>query len=248
MMEEKLDWSHLAQKPPSGTRYWRKNKGTESRGRRCNQLHEGNQRILENERRNTRSHSVENSVCKRLRTCRKTDCVMMMMMMTTTCGLCLENGHTEGKQCFGVFRSLQHSSGACILVVNAVAFRPISLLRRKSVLYFSLSSMQLGYCLTSPIVVLVDKLRVAQLFWKRVIYSSVSCSVHMRSVIYEWIWNTCGIILTGEKYKNVEKTLSQCCFAHYKFQMKWPGIELGSQRWEAGGRGGVTVWARYGLA
>jgi len=144
---------------------------------------------------------VENSVCKRLWACRKTDCVMMMMMMMKTCGLCLEIGNTERKQGFGMFLSLQPSSGACILVVNAVAFRPISLLRRKSVLYFSLSSLQLGYCLISPIVVLVDKLRVAQLFLKRAIYSCAICSFHTRSVIYEWIWNTCGIILTGENIK-----------------------------------------------
>jgi hypothetical protein len=36
------------------------------------------------------------------------------------------NGHTERKQGFGMFLSLQPSSGVCILVVNAVAFRLIS--------------------------------------------------------------------------------------------------------------------------
>ena len=130
----------------SETCYWRKDKGTERRGRRCNQLHYGNKWVLEIETRRTRSQSVENSVWKRLRACRKTNCVMMMMMMImitatttmimmmmmTTCGLCLENAHTEGKQGFGTFLSLQHSSVACILLVSAVAFTPISLLRINS--------------------------------------------------------------------------------------------------------------------
>jgi hypothetical protein len=50
--------------------------------------------MLEIERGSTRSHFVENSLWKRLRACRKTDCgmmVMMMMMMTTTITTKLDN-------------------------------------------------------------------------------------------------------------------------------------------------------------
>jgi hypothetical protein len=50
--------------------------GTEKRGRK---LKEGN--ILEIEGGSTRSHSLEDWLWKRLRTCRKRDYVMMMMTM-----------------------------------------------------------------------------------------------------------------------------------------------------------------------
>jgi hypothetical protein len=39
-------------------------------------------RVLEIERGSTRSHSVENSVCKRLLTCRKADCVVMVVIIS----------------------------------------------------------------------------------------------------------------------------------------------------------------------
>jgi len=41
----------------------------------------GNGKIPENARRSTRSHSLHNSLWKRLWTCRKTHCVMMMMII-----------------------------------------------------------------------------------------------------------------------------------------------------------------------
>jgi hypothetical protein len=50
---------------------------TGRRGRRRKQLLEGKENILEIERGSTRSHPVENSLWKRLRTCRKTDYRMM---------------------------------------------------------------------------------------------------------------------------------------------------------------------------
>ena len=81
-----------------------------------------------------------------------------------------------------------------------------SLCLEENMFYTSAFSLQLGHCLTSPIVVLVDNLIVAQLFLKLFIYNSGSCSLHMQSVAYERIWNTCGIILTGENIKMWRKT------------------------------------------
>jgi len=55
---------------------------TGRRGRRRKQLlNDLKTKILENEKRSTRSHAVRNSLWKRLLTCRETDYAMMMMMM-----------------------------------------------------------------------------------------------------------------------------------------------------------------------
>jgi hypothetical protein len=44
---------------------------TEGRSRRCKQPQEGNEKIVEAERGNTRSHSVENLLWRRLWSCHK---------------------------------------------------------------------------------------------------------------------------------------------------------------------------------
>ena len=133
-----------------------------------------------------------------------------------------------------MFLSLQTSSVACILLVNAVAFRPISMLRRKYVLYFSffLATRSLpnvthrSTCWQPNSCSAIFEAFYLQLWQLLTSYAVGSIWTNM-----EHLWNN----IDRGKHKNVEKNLSHCCFAHYKFHRKWPGIEPGSQLWEAGG-------------
>jgi len=69
-----LGWSHLVYELPSKMlKKKRKDRGKDGTGRRGRRRKQLLDRILETQRRSTRSHSVENSLWKRLWICRETD-------------------------------------------------------------------------------------------------------------------------------------------------------------------------------
>ena len=69
---------------------------TGRRGRRCKQLlYDLTKRVLEFKRGSTKSHSVENSLWKRLWTCSKTDCEMTVVCGSELCD-CVEGGRYSG--------------------------------------------------------------------------------------------------------------------------------------------------------
>jgi hypothetical protein len=107
----------------SKSRYWRKDRGkhkSDGKTRMMTYVGSGwpqwNQRILVIERGSTRSHPVENSLWKRLRTCRKTDCRMneWMNRYNLSVNLYLEDLGADGKIIRkGVKRKQMSSVGLC---------------------------------------------------------------------------------------------------------------------------------------
>jgi hypothetical protein len=82
-----------------------------------------NEKIFEIESGSTRSHSLKNSLAKRLWPCRKADCMMMMMTTTTTmCVLCVRPDHPPvhqvPREALGIDRLEIEADCFCLLLCS----------------------------------------------------------------------------------------------------------------------------------
>jgi hypothetical protein len=63
--------------------------------------------------------------------------------------------------------------------------------------------------------------------------TSLVCPSGKSNIKWQWVWSTGGMILTGETEVLQQKSVPMPLF-HHKAHTKWPGIEIGPPRRDAG--------------